>query len=149
MQQIASRTARLLCIMCNIKQSTCAYSCSFIPTFTFDLCIAYQLKQICFYTLINRANWTISYLVKLYTLYIISHFVWTVETSSNQGRFSIGPISPNCARCWSCILSAVQVHTTTHCMFYREQQLGPAYPKADPGSNRTNVVPNCVISQSN
>jgi len=31
------------------------------------------------------------------------------------------------------LLSAIQVHTTTHCRFYREQQLGHAPPKIDPG----------------
>ena len=34
---------------------------------------------------------------------------------------------------WSCLLSAFQVHTTTHCRFYREQ-LGPAHHKAGPAS---------------
>jgi hypothetical protein len=32
--------------------------------------------------------------------------------------------TPLRGHCWSCLLLIVQVHTTTHCMFYREQ-LGP------------------------
>ena len=41
--------------------------------------------------------------------------------------FQIGP--PR----WSYLLLAVQVHTTTHCMFYREQ-LGPTPSKTGYGS---------------
>ena len=37
----------------------------------------------------------------------------------------IPPIAPNWASRWSYILSAIQVHTTTHCRFYREQHWAP------------------------
>jgi hypothetical protein len=36
-----------------------------------------------------------------------------------------GQLSPNWAPHWSYLLSVVQVHTTTHCMFYREQHWAP------------------------
>jgi len=39
-----------------------------------------------------------------------------------KGGFSpIGPIAPILTPRWSYLLSAVQVHITTHCMFYRAQ----------------------------
>ena len=41
----------------------------------------------------------------------------------------IGQIAPNWVPRWSS--AAVQVHTTTSCMFYREQ-LGSALPRAGP-----------------
>ena len=51
----------------------------------------------------------------------------------------IGSIAPNWASGWSYLLSAVQVHTTTHCMFYREQ-LVPVLPKTDPaGMHYANI----------
>ena len=47
------------------------------------------------------------------------------------GRKSIRPFAPILTLRWGYLLSVVQVHTTTHCMFYREQ-LNPAPPKARP-----------------
>jgi hypothetical protein len=47
------------------------------------------------------------------------------------GHKSIRPFAPILTLHWSYLLSNVQVHTTTHCMFYREQ-LDPAPPKASP-----------------
>ena len=38
----------------------------------------------------------------------------------------IGPIPPNWAPRWSYLLTAVQVHTTTHCRFLQRTALGPA-----------------------
>jgi hypothetical protein len=40
-------------------------------------------------------------------------------------REPIGQIAPNWAPNWSYLLSAVQVHTTTHCRFYREHHCAP------------------------
>ena len=45
---------------------------------------------------------------------------------------AIAQIVPNSAPRWSYLLSAVQVHTTTHCNIYREQ-LDHAPPKTGPG----------------
>ena len=42
----------------------------------------------------------------------------------------IGPFAPNGVPRWSYLISAVQVHTTSHCKIYKEQ-LSPTPPKAD------------------
>ena len=47
------------------------------------------------------------------------------------GLKSIRPFAPILTLRWSYLLSNVQLHTTTHCRFYREQ-LDPAPPKASP-----------------
>jgi hypothetical protein len=49
----------------------------------------------------------------------------------SAGLKPIGTIPPNWTPRWSYMLSAVQIHTTTHYMFYIEQ-LDPALPKAGP-----------------
>ena len=50
------------------------------------------------------------------------------------GQASLKPIAPNWAPRF--IYSRLfQVHTTTHCRVYREQQLSPSPPKAAPVSN--------------
>lgn len=46
------------------------------------------------------------------------------------GHQQIGPFAPNGVPRWSYLISAVQVHTTTHCKIYTEQ-LSPTPPKAD------------------
>jgi len=43
----------------------------------------------------------------------------------------IRPFAPILTLRWRYLLSNVQVHTTTHCRFYREQ-LGPALPNVSP-----------------
>ena len=47
------------------------------------------------------------------------------------GLKSIKPFAPILTLRWSYLLSNVQLHTTTHCSFNREQ-LDPAPPKASP-----------------
>ena len=49
----------------------------------------------------------------------------------NTGLQPIGPIVPNWAPRWSYLLSATHVHTTTHCMFYREQPWVPYLLRLD------------------
>lgn len=56
------------------------------------------------------------------------------------GITSTGPIAPICA---PCTLAAAQEHTTTHCMYYREQPLDPAPLKADPARLLTNSTFTC------
>jgi hypothetical protein len=59
-----------------------------------------------------------------------------LEFDNNRSRVGlkpIGPIAPNWAPYWSYLLSAVQVHITTHRRFYREQ-LGLGLPKSCPKS---------------
>ena len=41
--------------------------------------------------------------------------------SCQKGTHYVGPIAPNCPPCWSYLISVVQVHTTTYCIFHREQ----------------------------
>jgi hypothetical protein len=49
----------------------------------------------------------------------------------NSSLQPIGPIVPNWAPRWSYLLSATHVHTTTHCMFYREQPWVPYLLRLD------------------
>lgn len=58
-------------------------------------------------------------------------------------RVGITSTEPIALICAPCTLSAAQVHTTTHCMYYREQPLGPAPPKADPARLLTNSTFTC------
>ena len=60
-----------------------------------------------------------------HTLYTLLHLCYS-RLMCNQGR----PWT-NWSKWDPHILSAIQVHTTTCCMFYREQLLDPAPPKAD------------------
>jgi hypothetical protein len=54
------------------------------------------------------------------------------DININVNRAGIKPIGQITPPCWSYLLLAVQVHTTTHCRFYKEQQMGPSPPKAGP-----------------
>ena len=51
----------------------------------------------------------------------------------------IPSIVPNWASRWSYIFSAIQVHTTTHCRFYREQHWAPHLLKL-PQFNRKKIM---------
>ena len=47
---------------------------------------------------------------------------YTTSTTKNMAGFKpIGPIALNWVSHWHYLLSAVDVHATTHFMFYREQ----------------------------
>jgi hypothetical protein len=45
--------------------------------------------------------------------YVVS-CIFSLQPSTKVILTLIGPIDPNCALCWSYLLLAVQVHTTTH-----------------------------------
>ena len=55
------------------------------------------------------------------------------------GLKPIAPIAPYWAPRWNDLLSAVQVHITTHCRLHREQ-LGPSPPKTGPQFGGTTGV---------
>ena len=55
----------------------------------------------------------------------------TLQRIIGPAPLPIGPIAPNRAPRWSYLHSAIQVHTTTHCRFDREQHW--ALPKAGTG----------------
>ena len=73
----------------------------------------------------------------LYTRPTLIIFNFVVELFGRSERVS--PFSHS----WSHLLSAVQVHTTTQCMFYREQ-LGPTPPKAGHGRVKSQYKTNLV-----
>ena len=70
---------------------------------------------------------------------VLAQITETTFEASNTKHYTINvvkPIAPNWVQRWSCLLSAVQVHTTTHCRFL----LGTAmYPSSKASTELMNI----------
>jgi hypothetical protein len=79
-----------------------------------------------FQTVIYFVSYEIKSRLTFWLTYFQCYLAWHyVLVRARAGLKPIIPTAPNLAPHWSYLLSAVQIHATTHCRFYKEQQWVP------------------------